>query len=248
MNVLVVGAGEMGRWFATAVRDGSDEHVEISFADADPAVAEAAADSLDARTVPLATDERFDIVCLAVPIPATSEVIADFAGRADQAMVDLAGYMAGPLEAMHEHVPDLERASLHPLFAAENAPGNVAAIVENGGPAVAVIRQALTSRGNGWVETDAVTHDEAMETVQASAHAAVLAYALAAREIPAEFHTPVSSGLFELVEQVTGNDPRVYADIQATFEGAEAVADAAARIANADRETFEDLYREASDQ
>jgi prephenate dehydrogenase len=248
MNVLVVGAGEMGRWFASAVRDGSDDAVDIAVTDVDPAVAEAAADVLDARAVALGTDETFDVVCIAVPIPVAETAIAEHADRVGSAIVDLAGYMAGPLAAMREHVPERERASLHPLFAAENAPGNVAAVVDSDGATVAAIREALTARGNTWVETDASTHDEAMETVQAGAHAAVLAFALAAQDVPDEFQTPVSAGLFDLVEQVTGNDPRVYADIQATFEGAEAVAEAAERIADANRETFETLYLEASER
>jgi len=247
MNVLVVGAGEMGRWFASALRDGSDATVEIAFCDADPAVAEAAADALDARAVDPDTQETFDVVCVAVPIPAAEAVIAKFAGRAETAMVDLAGYMAGPLAAMREHTSERDRVSLHPLFAAENAPGNVVAVVDSGGPTVDAIRAALTARGNTWVETDAATHDDAMETVQAAAHTAVLAFGLVADDVPAAFQTPVSAGLFDLLEQVTGNDPRVYADIQATFEGAQAVADAAERIAEADRDTFENLYREASE-
>ncbi|QSG09379.1 prephenate dehydrogenase/arogenate dehydrogenase family protein [Halapricum desulfuricans] len=247
MNVLVVGAGEMGRWLGEALRDGRDAPVDLAVTDADPAVADAAADALGARAVSPDTDERFDLVCVAVPIPATPEVIAEFADNATAAMADLAGYMAGPLAAMSEHVPECERISLHPLFAADNAPGNVAAVVEDGGEVAGAIRDALVARGNEWVETDAATHDEAMETVQASAHAAVLAFALAAREVPQPFHTPISAGLFDLVEQVTGNDPRVYADIQETFEGAHAVADAAREIADADRDAFEDLYAEASD-
>jgi prephenate dehydrogenase len=38
----------------------------------------------------------------------------------------------------------------------------------------------------------------------------------------------------------------VYAEIQATFEGADEVADAARRIADADPETFAALYEEAT--
>ncbi|MFW6436944.1 MAG: prephenate dehydrogenase, partial [Halococcoides sp.] len=90
-------------------------------------------------------------------------------------------------------------------------------------------------------------HDRAMETVQASAHAAVLAFGLAAESVDERFHTPVSRALFEALEAVTGGEPRVYADIQATFPGAEQVADAAARIAAADRAAFEACYREADE-
>jgi len=246
MNVLVVGAGEMGRWFAGALDDGADGPVSLAFADADPTVAEAAAATVGGRAVPLDGDERFELVCVAVPIPVAEDAIAAGADRASAVVVDLAGVMAGPLAAMREHAPDRERASLHPLFAADSAPGTVAAVVDADGPTVEAVRAALEARGNEWLVTTADEHDRAMETVQASAHAAILAFALAAAEIPEEFHTPVSAGLFEVVEQVTGNDPRVYADIQATFEGAGAVAEAARELADADHETFRSLYNEAS--
>jgi prephenate dehydrogenase len=87
-----------------------------------------------------------------------------------------------------------------------------------------------------------------METVQSSAHAAVLAYALALEPVRPEFHTPVSAALADVVDTVTGGTPRVYREIQSTFDGAERVAEAAARIAaaDADSDAFETLYREAS--
>jgi prephenate dehydrogenase len=247
MNVLVVGAGEMGRWFAETLLS-TREDAAVAFADADPAVAAAAADTVGGRAVELDTDERFAVVCIAVPIPVAEEAIAANADRAEGAIVDLAGYMDGPLSAMAEHAPDRERVSFHPLFAADNAPGSVAAVVENGGPTAEVLLDALSQAGNDVVETTADEHDEAMETVQSGAHAAVLAFALAAGDVPETFHTPISAGLFDLVEQVTGNDPRVYADIQDTFDGAEAVAEAAERIADADHDQFEALYREASNR
>jgi prephenate dehydrogenase len=81
-----------------------------------------------------------------------------------------------------------------------------------------------------------------METVQAAAHAAILAYGLAAEDVPEDFHTPVSEPLTELVGQVAGGTPSVYADIQAAFDGADRVADAAGELAAADRDQFLALY------
>ena len=72
-----------------------------------------------------------------------------------------------------------------------------------------------------------------------------LASALAAEEIPDGFETPVSRELFELVRTVTNGNPQVYADIRSTFPGSEAIAEAAIEVAEADREGFEELYREA---
>jgi prephenate dehydrogenase len=230
MDLLVVGAGEMGRWVARTV----DRPVAIT--DVDPATAERAAAACGARAVPADTDETFDAVCLAVPISVVGEAVERYAPLAERAMCDVAGVMAAPVEAMGAHLPDRERVSTHPLFAAENAPGNVAVVTDAPGPVTDAIRSELTAAGNHLFETTVAEHDEAMETVQASAHAAVLAYALAA---------PVSDGLEGLVDAVTGGTPRVYREIQETFAGADRVADAARRVADADAETFDALYREA---
>ena len=250
MDVLVVGAGAMGRWFARAVADAVEE---IAFADVDPAVAEQAVTefggNVSVRTTPVDSDERFEVVCLAVPMPAVEDAVASHADRAEQALVDVTGAIADPVAAMATCAPDRERVSLHPLFAPENEPGNVAVVADEPGPITDRLREALAARGNHLFETTPEEHDTAMETVQASAHAAVLAYALASEgtDVREEFHTPVSAGLADLTEQVTGNSSEVYAEIQAAFDGAEEVAAAAERIAGADSETFAKLYERASD-
>ena len=242
MNGLVVGAGEMGRWLADVLGDAG---FEVAVADADPDVAAAAADARGARAVAVDGGERFDLVCVAVPIPAAEDAIAAAAPRANRAVLDVTGTMADPVAAMREHAPDRERVSFHPLFAADAEPGNVAVVPDAAGPVTDAVRETLAERENHLFETTSEEHDRAMETVQARVHAAVLAYGLAAEEVPEEFHTPVSAGLTELVERVTGGDGRVYADIQAAFDGAEDVAEAARRVAEADRETFRRLYEDA---
>lgn len=241
MNCLVVGAGTMGRWFARTVTTETD--MEIAFADADPDAAATAADC-GGRAVPLDTDERFEVICLAVPISAVEEAIADHASKAERALVDVTGVMSEPVEAMRTHATERERMSLHPLFAPENAPGTVAVVTDASGPVTDEIRTALATE-NELFETTPAEHDRAMETVQASAHAAVLAYALAAEEVPEEFRTPISEPLDDLVQQVLAGSPRVYTEIQETFEGREAVAAAAERIARADMDEFENLYHKA---
>jgi prephenate dehydrogenase len=239
MDLLVVGAGEMGRWVARTV------DADVALADADPTTADAAAVSLDARSVPIDTDETFDAVCLAVPISAVEGAVATHAPRAERAMFDVSGVMAAPLRAMREHLPDRERVSVHPLFAASNAPGNVAVVADAPGPVTDSVRADVAAAGNDCFETTAAEHDEAMETVQAGAHTAILAYALAADDVREEFATPVSARLDDLVHTVTGGTPRVYREIQETFDGADSVADAARRLADADGDAFDDLYREA---
>lgn len=248
MEILVVGSGAMGRWLGTVLRDDAPEPVDLAFADADPAAATAAADSIGGRTVATDTDEQFDGICLAVPIPAVADAIRSYADRADRALLDVSGTMTTPIEVMREVAPDRERVSLHPLFAPANEPGNVPLVADATGPVTATVRSALDARGNDLFETTAAEHDEAMETVQARTHAAVLAYALAAEEVDRRFHTPISSELDALAGQVTDGEARVYADIQMAFDGAADIAAAAQQIAEADAEAFERLYDDAGER
>jgi len=244
MNVLVVGAGSMGQWFARTMRDESG--ATVAFTDTDDAAAQTAADAVGGRAVPTDTEERFDLVCLAVPMPVARVAIEEYAPLARSAVVDVTGSMATPLAAMADATPNRQRASLHPLFAPANAPGSVAVVTAAGGETVATVLDALTAAGNQPFETTADEHDTAMESVQAGAHAAVLAYAMATDDVPEAFHTPVSAGLESLVDQILDGEARVYADIQSTFDGAEDVAAAARTIADADRDEFTALYDDLS--
>jgi prephenate dehydrogenase len=245
MELLVVGAGAMGWWLARALREDGPPSLELSVLDVDREAAREAADSLAAEAVASGTDDTFEAVCVAVPIPAASEAIATYGGQAERAIFDVTGTMAEPVAAMRRHAPTRERVSLHPLFSPANEPGNVAVVADAPGPSTDRVREALAARGNDLFETTPAEHDEAMETVQARAHTAILAYALAAEPVPDRFQTPVSAGIEELVAQVAGGDAGVYADVQAAFDGADDVAAAAAEIAEADRETFQRLYDEA---
>lgn len=245
MQTLVVGAGEMGRWLARVILEDTEGPVEMSFLDADAEQARRAASEIGGRAVTPETDESFDLVCIAVPIPVATEAIETYASLADAAIIDVAGTMSGPIESMRDHAPGCERASLHPLFSSANEPGNVPLVVDASGPITDRIVDALETRGNTVFETTAAEHDRMMETVQAKAHAAILAFALASEAVPDEYQTTVSTQLEALVSQVTGGDPRVYGDIQAAFDGAGEVADAAHEIAEADRETFEALFEDS---
>lgn len=245
METLVVGAGAVGRWFAACSPD------DVAFADVDRAAAEAAAQEAHrttgrvSRAVSLDIEESFGLVCIAVPLSDADTAIRRHAPRAQTAVIDLTGQMVEPLHAMASVAPARERASLHPLFAPDHAPGRIALSRSAPGPATDRVRRWLTEAGNEIVEVDPSTHDGAMRTIQSRAHAAIIAFALAAESVPADLRTPVYEDLVALVERITGGDAQVYADIQSTFGGAADVADAARRIADADSEAFERLYRQA---
>jgi len=245
VQVLILGAGAMGRWFGRTLRDHADPTPSLGFADTDAAAARTAAGAVGGRAIDPGGDDRFDVVALAVPIPAVETALAAQAHRAKRAVCDVVGVMEPAVSAAREHAPDRERASYHPLFSPTNAPGNVAVVRDRDGELTGWVDGALRSAGNRLVETTPEPHDRAMGTVQARAHAAILSFALAAEDVPAEFATPVFEGLSNLVDTVGGGDPRVYADVQTAFPGAEDVAAAAEQIARADREEFERLYREA---
>lgn len=240
MEVLIVGAGAMGRWFANTI------DTPVAFADTNPAAANTAAKAVDGRVVALETTEQFDAVVIAVPMRVVETAIAEHADKATMAVLDLAGIMTGPVDALERHVPDRERMSLHPLFAPENAPGRIAVVQAAPGPVTEALTDALEAEGNTVFETTPQEHDAAMETVQARTHAAILAFALAADEpVPDQFGTPIYERLVALATEITDGTPRVYTDIQATFDGATAVADAARAIAEADSKEFEQLFRDA---
>lgn len=246
METLVVGAGAMGRWLGEVLTGEYPDPVDLAFLDTDPERARDAAAVIGGRSVGRESPGRFDLVCIAVPIPAATDAIATYGDAAEHAILDVTGTMEGPTDAMAEHAPGRQRASLHPLFAPENEPGNVPVAVDSGGRIIDGVLTALRERGNDVIETTVERHDEAMETVQARTHAAVLAFGLAASPVPDGFETPISAGMAELAEQVTDGESRVYADIQSAFDGADDVAEAARRIADADRESFQELYEEAS--
>lgn len=241
MDVLIVGAGDVGRWFGELVEGAP------AFADVDRERAASAADAAGprARVVDLDGEESFGLVCIAVPLSVAGTVIEAQASRAQQAVIDLTGSMVGPLETMARVAPARERVSFHPLFAPEHAPGRVAVSTAAGGPATDRVSRWFEDAGNTLVDVDPATHDEAMQTVQGRAHAAILAFALAADDVPDGLETPVYEDLRSLVDRVTDGNPDVYADIQTTFGGAEEVADAAARIAESDPESFAALYEDA---
>ncbi|WP_226040716.1 prephenate dehydrogenase/arogenate dehydrogenase family protein [Natrinema sp. DC36] len=240
MDVLIVGAGSMGTWFGDAI------DARVTFADLDRDAAATAAEAVGGDVTDLEGETTFDVVCLAVPMTHVTDAIADQADRAERAVVDVSGVMEPAIAAMERHAQELERVSLHPLFAPERAPGSIAVVRARSGPVTDELLAALEERGNELLETTAAEHDEAMETVQAATHAAVFSFALAAESVPEGFETPIYEDLRRLARQVTAGTPRVYADIQDTFDGADAVADAADEIAAAGPEELEALYREAA--
>jgi prephenate dehydrogenase len=248
METLVVGAGAVGRWFADCTPD------DVAFVDVDEAAAEAAAERAHrtqgrtARAVPVDTDDSFGLVCIAVPLPETKTVIERYAPRAQTAVIDLTGQMVTPLQIMASAAPARERASFHPLFAPRHAPGRVALAQAAPGPATDRVTRWLEDAGNDIVSVEPETHDDAMRTIQGRTHAAILAFGAAADPVPEELATPVYTTLNELLERMLEGESDVYANIQTTFGGADAVAEAAAEIDAMDVDGFATLFERLAEE
>lgn len=81
--------------------------------------------------------------------------------------------------------------------------GSIAVVRDESGPVTEALLESLDDRGNSLLETTATEHDEAMETVQAATHAAVLSFAIAAKPVPEGFETPIYDQLATLATQMT---------------------------------------------
>ena len=240
MDALIVGSGAVGRWVGTRL-DGP-----VAFADVDRHTAEtAAAEVAGASVAALDGAETFDVVAVAVPMRVASQVIRAQSSRAERALVDFTGSMTEPLSVMADSAPELERVSFHPLFAPEHAPGRIAKSVGKAGPLGDEITRSFVEAGNTIVPVEPAVHDDAMGTIQGRVHAAILAFGLAADPVPEDLGTPVYEELQALRDRVTAGEPGVYADIQETFDGIEALQDAIDQLAAADRAEFEALYEDA---
>lgn len=247
METLVVGAGAVGRWVGSLIPD------DVAFMDVDESAAQSAATAANkqkgrsARVVSMDTAESFGMVCIAVPLTQVEQAVIRHAEKAQTAIIDLTGQMEPPLNAMATAAPNRERASYHPLFAPEQGPGRIAVSTAASGPATDRLNTWLKAAGNNIVEIDPGVHDEAMKTIQGQAHAAILAFGLAAADVPPELSTPVFETLDELRTRITSGEARVYADIQEVFGGAQAIANSAETLAEADKDHFETLYQEAGE-
>ncbi|MFB6185283.1 MAG: prephenate dehydrogenase, partial [Halobacteriaceae archaeon] len=158
----------------------------------------------------------------------------------------LTGKMKEPVSLMANIAPARERASLHPLFHPDNAPGQIAIAIQTQGPVIDRIQDTLTDQGYTFTEISPQDHDSAMKTIQGRTHAAILAFAMTADSVPDDLETPVYRRLRSLVIDILDNNPETYAEIQAEFDGADDIAQAAAEIASADVQQFIDIYTNVS--
>ncbi|WP_456482585.1 prephenate dehydrogenase [Methanopyrus sp.] len=229
MRIAILGGtGAMGRLIARELRD--DGH-DVVITGSNPRTAERVARELGVEAAPTNVDavEDADVVVVSVPISVTEDVIREVAPHVPEGslLTDVTSVKVRPVRAMLEHAPDgVYVLGTHPLFGptVPSLRGQTVILTptERSGPWTRRVRRYLERKGVQVVETTPEEHDRTMAVVQCLTHAVLLAAgAVVGRLLPdleldiEEVASPVYRLLMDVVGRIVGQDPRLYAEIQA---------------------------------
>jgi len=199
---IMGGTGGMGAWFAAFFRKRGHEVVTAGRREG-PSPRELAG--------------LCRVVVVAVPIPATVEVIRAVGAHLppDSLLMDLTSLKVEAMAAMMETAPG-EVVGLHPLFGPRVTSlrgENVVLCPGRGEEGRGWITRVLKEAGARVVVADAGRHDEIMAVVQGLNHLDNLVFGLAvaagglSREELAAFSTPAFRARMDLVDRVSANPP-----------------------------------------
>lgn len=221
--VLICGFGAFGRLVAQALAP----HVPLAVCDPDPG-ARAAAQAAGLPLAAMETAAEFDVIVLAVPVPALEPCLAALAPhlRPGQLVVDVCSVKEGPAALMRRLLPaGVEILATHPMF----GPRSLAAGLAGGRIVLCPLRgrrwrrvAAFLRRGLGLevVRATPEEHDRHAALTQGLTH--VLARALAgfaphprirtrSFDLMAEALAMVGADAPEVFEAVTAGNPHVAA-------------------------------------
>lgn len=223
MNLVIIGAGDMGEWFA---KFGKRKGWSVSITDIDEEKAQKTAEELDLESFedPVEAVENAEIVLISVPIKETPKVIEEIAEHLERnsLLVDIASVKEEVVTKMKEIDSKCELASIHPLF----GPGaknlnekNIVSIPVKAGEKYREIREILSNLGANVVEMNEREHDRLMSRVQALTHFTMLAYihalnSMSDSEKEEIFQTPISNKLLELTKAFLRENPELCGEIQ----------------------------------
>lgn len=223
MELAVLGAGAMGRWFA---KFAGDRGWEVSITDIDGRKARRVSEELNINLSDSneAAARDAGVVLVAVPIKETPQVIEEVAGSVaeDSLLVDIASVKEGPVTKMEEIDVDCELASIHPLF----GPGtesledqNIISIPVKVGERYQRFKDILSSSGAQIKEMKAEEHDRLMSVVQSLTHLTLLIYVSAFNSMKSSgealsFQTPMFKKLIDVTKAFLNEDPKLCGDIQ----------------------------------
>lgn len=223
MDIAIIGAGVMGRWFSEFFED-KDWNVTIT--DKDDEKARRAADELGIETVENNTEavKGADIIIISVPIKETPVVIREVGSslNSDSLLLDIASVKEVVVDAMKKLDVKSELASMHPLFGpgAENLEGqNIASIPVDTGERYEQFKKALSDSGAQILEIEAEEHDKIMSVTQSLTHFTLLTFLSALDSMPDKkkaknLSTPMFQKLLDLSKAFLSEDPNICGDIQ----------------------------------
>jgi prephenate dehydrogenase len=215
MEVLIVGAGAMGGWFARLFRKWG---WEVWLKDVEQKKSMALARELGAKV----GDEilpQADLVLVAVPISSTPAVLREVIGRMKKGalLLEVSSVKERVVSTMQElRSNPVELVALHPLFGpgAENLRGERFAFIPiRAGRVFKEIRNRLEGEGAILIKTKAEEHDSAMARAQALTHLLLLCYLRLCER--GKLQTHLSATFLELAKAVLAGNPSVYYEVQA---------------------------------
>lgn len=227
-KVLIIGgAGDMGQWFARALKR---RDYAVSIADIDPQAQEVAGE-LGIGFVEDVTKAvvDFDIVLISVPINVTEEVIGKVAPhmRPGSLLMDVTSVKKGPMKAMRKAPKGVEIIGTHPMFGptVSEPLGQTVILVtvegrcENWLPKIV----ALFEDNGAHVEfLSAEEHDQMMAVIQGLTHFAYIAVGATMDALEFDlsksrrFMSPVYEVMVDFVGRILAQNPHLYAMIQAS--------------------------------
>jgi prephenate dehydrogenase len=215
MEVLIIGAGAMGGWFAKLFK-GWGWRVWVTDIDRKKS-------STLARELGLEEGDRIlpeaDLVLVAVPISSTPDVLREVYGKMKKGalLMEVSSVKEQVVSAMLElRSKQVELVALHPLFGpgATSVKGERFAYVPvKAGKIFKEVKRRLKEEGAIFIKTSAEKHDLAMARVQALTHLLLLCYLQQCER--GKLHTHLSEALSNLAKAMLAGNASIYYEVQA---------------------------------
>ena len=205
---IIGGTGGMGKWFAGFARAAGCK-VDVSGRNSGMSPEEMAA--------------CCDVVCVAVPIPATMPLIERIGPQMPETslLMDLTSLKVKPVAAMLRS-SRCDVVGCHPLFGPKETSvegQNVVLCPARAQRWLPRIHALFAEAGANVVETTPERHDAAMAVIQGMNHLHSIEMALLVEESAfdletlKDFSTPIFRKKVEILERILKNNPRLYAEI-----------------------------------
>ncbi len=229
MRVAILGGtGAMGRFLA---RELSEDGHEITITGSSYERARRVARELGVEAAPdnVAAVRDADVVIVSVPISVTERVIEEVGPHVPDGalLTDVTSVKVRPVRAMLEHTSEgVYVLGTHPLFGPTVPSLKSQTVIltptERSGPWTRRVRRYLERKGANVIVCTPEEHDRAMALVQCLTHFVLLGAGIAIGDLlpeleldPTELASPVYRLFIDVIGRVLGQNPRLYAEIQA---------------------------------